>query len=263
MSKQLSDRFPIRSWTPCLYLFFIGVLGFSSLACSFNPAESEAATSSTLPTLASTTLPTTTTVPTPPIPPTTEELLSRVRNSVVRIRNTGCGELSTGTAWLAPDGRLLSNRHVVEAARTLDVLTWDGIDATATSAQTSDSVDVGVLGGEWGLVQGLQSLPVRTERVAPGDRVAIVGYPEGQELAISTGVAVGYELDTEIGTVELLKATTVVKPGNSGGPALDDQGRVIGMVFAELIAADEALIIPWDVIAALTPADFETDLGCS
>jgi hypothetical protein len=35
------------------------------------------------------------------------------------------------------------------------------------------------------------------------------------------------------------------------------------MVFAELIAADEALIIPWDVIASLTPADFETDSGCS
>jgi S1-C subfamily serine protease len=158
---------------------------------------------------------------------------------------------------------LLSNRHVVEAARTLEVLTWDGVDATATGAQISKSVDVGVLGGEWELVKGLQPLPVRNERVAPGDRVAIVGFPEGQELAISTGVAVSYEVDTEVGTVELLKATTVVKPGNSGGPALDDQGRVIGMVFAELIAADEALIIPWDVIASLTPADFETDSGCS
>ncbi len=244
-------------------LLLIGVLGLSSLACSYNPADSEAAPTSSRPTLAPTTAPTTTTASLPPVPPTPDELLSQVRSSVVRIRNTGCGELSTGTGWLAPDGRLLSNRHVVEAARTLDVLTWDGVDAIATSTQTTQGVDVGVLGGDWALVKGLASLPVRTERVAPGDRIAIVGYPEGQELAISTGVAVGYELDTEIGTVELLKATTIVKPGNSGGPALDEQGRVIGMVFAELIAADEALIIPWDVIAALTPAEFETDLGCS
>ena len=263
MRQQLRYCFARTAWAHSVNLLLIGLLGLSSLACSYTPAGSEAAPTSSRQTLAPTTASTTTTASLPPAPPTPEELLSRVRNSVVRIRNTGCGELSTGTAWLAPDGRLLSNRHVVEEARTLDVLTWDGVDATATSAQTSKGVDVGVLGGDWGLVKGLASLPVRTERVAPGDRVAIVGYPEGQELAISTGVAVGYELDTEIGTVELLKATTVVKPGNSGGPALDDQGRVIGMVFAELIAADEALIIPWDVIASLTPAEFETDLGCS
>jgi len=61
----------------------------------------------------------------------------------------------------------------------------------------------------------------------------------------------------------LLKATTVVRPGNSGGPALDEQGRVIGVIFAELIASDEALIIPWDVIASLAPGDFAPEQPCA
>lgn len=191
-----------------------------------------------------------------------EEILEHARHGVVRVRNTGCGQLSTGTAWLAPDGRLLSNRHVVESARELEVLTWEGRDAAARGASVSSSVDIGVLDGEWSSVEGLRPLEVRRDRVEPGERIAIIGYPEGDRLAVSSGVAVGYGVEPEAGPGELLKATNIVKPGNSGGPAVDQEGRVVGVVFAEHLARDEALIVPWDVVASLPPGDLVTDPGC-
>jgi S1-C subfamily serine protease len=103
----------------------------------------------------------------------------------------------------------------------------------------------------------------RTTRVDPGERIAIVGYPEGGPLSISTGVAVEYapSPDPE-DPVEILKATTIVKPGNSGGPALDDQGRVVGVVFAEELAVDELLIIPIDTVMGIAPADFRAEPDC-
>lgn len=192
-----------------------------------------------------------------------DEILGHTREGVVRVRNTGCGELSTGTAWLAPDGRLISNRHVVEAARELDVLTWEGRDAVATGALVSSSVDIGVLDGEWSSVEGLRPLEVRLERVVPGERITIVGYPEGDRLDVSSGVAVGYDVEPEAGPGELLRATNVVKPGNSGGPVVDREGRVVGVVFAEYLSRDEALIVPWDVVAALPPGDLVPDAGCT
>ena len=195
-------------------------------------------------------------------PMNTEQILERTRTAVVRVRNNGCGELATGTAWLAPDGRLISNRHVVEAARTLDVLTWDGRDATATGALVSNSADIGVLEGRWASVAGLVPIPTRRERVEVGERITIVGYPEGDRLDASSGVAVGYGVEPEVGTVEVLRATNIVKPGNSGGPAVDQQGRVVGVVFAEYLPRDEALIVPWDVVASLPAGDLAGDQGC-
>lgn len=191
-----------------------------------------------------------------------DEILEHSKHGVVRVRNTGCGELSTGTAWLGPDRRLVSNRHVVEAARELEVLTWEGRDASARSASVSSSVDIGVLDGEWSSVEGLRPLEVRPDRVEPGERIAIIGYPEGDQLAVSSGVAVGYGVEPEVGPGELLRATNIVKPGNSGGPAVDQEGRVVGVVFAEYLSRDEALIVPWDVIASLPPGDLVVDPGC-
>lgn len=172
------------------------------------------------------------------------ELLELARDSVVRVRNTGCGELSTGSAWLAPDGRLVSNRHVVEGLRFLEASTWDGRDLSIESAEVADDADISRIAGDWSAAEPWVPLRSRDSRVEPGERIAILGYPEGNELQVTTGIAVGYQFDPELAPREILKLTTVVKPGNSGGPAVDMFGRVVGVVYAKELATSESLVVP-------------------
>ena len=195
---------------------------------------------------------TTTTISTTIPDLTKDQLLALARKSVVRVRNTGCGELSIGTAWLAADGQMVSNRHVVEGERFLEMSTWDGRDLAPKSARVADDADISRIAGDWRPGRGLVPLPIRTTRVVPGERIAIVGYPEGNELQAVTGVAVNYAKDPDLAPREILKLTTVVRPGNSGGPALDVRGRVVGVVYAKELATSESLVIPIaDVFGAM------------
>jgi S1-C subfamily serine protease len=194
---------------------------------------------------------------------TSEELMELARQSVVRVRNTGCGELSVGSAWLADDGRMVSNQHVVEGVRGLEMSTWDGRDMTVASIEAADAADVSRVVATWPPSAALRPMSVRTTRVEPGERIAILGYPEGGELAVSTGVSMGYATDLELAPREILKLTNVVKPGNSGGPAVDQLGRVVGVVYAEEIRTDAALVVPITDAIGPTAVPMQPVLPCS
>jgi S1-C subfamily serine protease len=193
---------------------------------------------------------------------TPDHLIDAAKRSLLRVRNTGCGELSTGSAFLGPDGVLFTNRHVAEGSRELDLLTWDGIDLRATQIEVSDGLDVARLTGDWSPAPDLTPLPVRRNRVEPGERIAIIGFPEGDQLALATGVATRYGPDPATPEHDVLKVTTIVKPGNSGGPALDMRGNVVGIVYAEEVATDEALIVPIDAVLAMDASDFRPEPPC-
>ena len=187
---------------------------------------------------------------------TDDQLLDRVRRSVVRIRNTSCTSVSVGSGFTLTPGEIITNRHVAEKADRLELLSWDGHDLSVGSAAVSTGADIARLGVVGDAAAALQPIEVRTTRVTPGERIAVVGFPEAQELAITTGVAVGYGPGTDGDSTTVLQATTVVHHGNSGGPALDDHGRLVGVVYAIHTADDLALIIPIDEALALTPSTF-------
>lgn len=237
------------------------VLVLAGLAAACGSGGTAAPTSTTAPT---TTAPTTTASTTTTVPRLdAEQLLDLARRSVVRVRNTGCGELSTATAWLAGDGRMVSNRHVVEGERFLEMATWDGRDLAPRSAQVADAADVSRIDGDWAAGRGLRPLPIRAGRVAPGERIAIVGYPEGNELQVVTGVAVDYVTDARLAPREVLRLTTVVRPGNSGGPAMDEQGRVVGVVYAKETATSNSLVIPITDVFGPRAAPLRSQPTCS
>jgi len=230
-------------------------------ACSGSGSASP--TTATPPT-STTIAPTTTSAPSTTDPKmTSEDLMELARQSVVRVRNTGCGELSVGSAWLADDGRMVSNQHVVEGVRGLEMSTWDGRDMTVASIEAADTADVSRVVATWPPAAVLRPMSVRTTRVEPGERIAILGYPEGGELKVSTGVSLGYATDLDLAPREILKLTNVVKPGNSGGPAVDQLGRVVGVVYAEEIKTDAALVIPITDAVGPTAVPMQPVLACS
>jgi S1-C subfamily serine protease len=170
----------------------------------------------------------------------------------VRIRNTtACERVVTGSGFaLAPDV-LITNRHVLAGADTLEVSTWDGHTLQTSSAK------VGVL-GDLGLVVVDGKLPqVGRYGAAPkaGEPVTVVGYPLGGPLTPSPGTIIDRVDGSELGIQgTVIRLTATVLPGNSGGPVLDSHGRIVGIVYAIERATGFGLAVPVDTLLRLIRA---------
>ncbi|WP_421741829.1 S1 family peptidase [Cellulomonas sp.] len=149
----------------------------------------------------------------------------------VRIRNIGCGTLSTGSGFALDDHTLVTNRHVVTDSSTLQLSTYDGRDLTAAAASTAALADLAIVRTE-------DALPAAPELAAAdpaiGDTVTVVGYPLGRALTVTTGQVVGSQTDPLNANLgEVLVTDAPVEPGSSGSAVLDSDGRVVGVVYAK------------------------------
>lgn len=155
-------------------------------------------------------------------------ILAEARQFVFRARNDAC--LSTGTAF-AFDRTVVTNRHVAAGTSSLQLATWSGTDFSASVAGHSGSVDLARLAAAWpgGTVPppaGVSSPPV-------GSVVYVTGYPQGDQLTVTSGTVTGITTAPDLGVSgPILQISDQVKPGNSGSPLLDETGRVVGVVFA-------------------------------
>ncbi|MEY3019041.1 MAG: hypothetical protein RLZZ272_25, partial [Actinomycetota bacterium] len=74
---------------------------------------------------------------------------------------------------------------------------------------------------------------LRAEPVSDGEPVIVVGYPEGGPSTITTGRVVALQDGELFGEpAEVIVVDAEVRAGNSGGPVLDTDGLVVGVVFA-------------------------------
>jgi serine protease DegQ len=164
----------------------------------------------------------------------------RARRLTVRVRNIACDGLATGSGFAIGRDLLVTNRHVLAGAEDLEVNTWDGKTLNVTSA------NVGAL-GDLGLVTVAGTLPTRAKfgpEASSGDSVTAVGYPLGGALTLSPGAVLDRVDGARFGVPdEVLRLSVHVVPGNSGGPLLDANGRVVGVVFAREISTGNALAI--------------------
>ncbi len=148
----------------------------------------------------------------------------------VRIRNVGCGELTTGSGFALDERTVITNRHVVADADRLQVTTYDGLEIDAVSAGVADVADLALLR----TAEPLPTVPgLAAVDAAVGDEVTIVGYPRGGQLTTASGSVLGYELDTlgsDLGMVGRTNAQ--VDHGSSGSAVLGSDGQVVGVVYA-------------------------------
>jgi S1-C subfamily serine protease len=180
----------------------------------------------------------------------------RAARSVVKVYGMACGLGVEGSGWVAAPGLVVTNAHVVAGEHDTQIQlhgTSPGIPAGVVAFDTHN--DIAVL-----RVPGLR-LPALSMAPAPraGDAAAILGYPLdggfsaragrlGQTETVSTQDAYGEGHVTR--AIAALRGT--VKPGNSGGPLVDDHGQVLATVFAAITgtARPGGFAVPNDLVRA-------------
>jgi uncharacterized membrane protein required for colicin V production len=171
--------------------------------------------------------------------------------SVVRILGTACGLGISGSGWVAAPGVVITAAHVVAGERTTYVVqSQSDLRLKAQTIAFDSRNDVAVL-----RVPELTARPLPTADPVSGASVAIVGYPLNGPLDSEPG-RVGrtasifgsdaYGKGPVHRTVTSLGGQ--VRHGNSGGPAIDTQGRVELTVFAARVGGDGGYGIPTEVV---------------
>ena len=214
--------------------------------CAYLPAPPDPVPTSVVPT----------TVPAPGVAADGSQLspdgFDAAQRMAVRIRNIGCGALSTGSGFALDAHTLVTNRHVVADSAELQLSTYDGRDVAAEAASTAGLADLAVVR----TVDALPAAPVLAEADPQvGDPVTVVGYPLGRRLTVTDGrvvAAVTDPLHTNLG--EVLVTDAPVEPGSSGSAALDADGRVIGVVYAKN-AENMSFLVPVSTLRAMLDDD--------
>ncbi|MBL8759774.1 MAG: trypsin-like peptidase domain-containing protein [Phycisphaerae bacterium] len=141
---------------------------------------------------------------------------------------------STGSGWVFDDkGHIITNAHVVRAARNISVQFSSGRVAGATLVGADPFTDIAVLKVD--IMRGLVPLQRASgERPEQGDRVFAFGSPFGFKFSMSEGIISGLGRSARPvlemgGFTNFIQTDAAVNPGNSGGPLVDIRGRVIGM----------------------------------
>ncbi|HZS14508.1 MAG TPA: MarP family serine protease [Candidatus Dormibacteraeota bacterium] len=154
---------------------------------------------------------------------------------VSKVLSYGCG-VEAGSSFPLGNDYMVTNAHVVAGSDRVDVERPDGRTFPATVVLFDPEVDVAVLRVP-GI--GFSSLHLVDSDPSRGTDGAVIGYPGGGgEQAVPMAVrgvetAQGrdiYGAGLVQRRIEVLAAHVI--PGNSGGPAVDRDGNVIGLVFA-------------------------------
>jgi len=150
----------------------------------------------------------------------------------------------------ASDGQILTNAHVVNGARRIQVTLADGRKFDAGLIGSDPDVDVAILriGADHLPVAELGRTPLRV-----GQLVIAVGNPYGLNWTVTAGVvsALGRTLEAPVmrKMTNLIQTDTSINPGNSGGPLVDSMGRVVGMTTAMMpMAQGLGFSVPLDTI---------------
>ena len=155
--------------------------------------------------------------------------------STLRVRGIACGYGVEGSGWVAGRNLVVTNAHVVagETATQIQV-GGTGRPQPAKVVVFDEKNDIAVL-----RVNGLGLTPLHLAAPRPGKVAAVIGFPENGPLDIEPARTWRTQPVTssnayDRGLVERVVTSfrVYVRPGNSGGPAVNEYGRVVATIFA-------------------------------
>ncbi len=130
---------------------------------------------------------------------------------------------------ISPDGYILTNNHVIEAADEIEVALRDGRTASAKIVGTDPDTDLAILKIE---LAELQSITLgHSQYLRVGDVVLAIGNPFGVGQTVTSGIvsATGRNM-LGINTFEnFIQTDAAINPGNSGGALITADGNLVGI----------------------------------
>lgn len=150
-----------------------------------------------------------------------------------------------GTCFLlSSDGYLITNYHVIENAKEITVKGIDGDFTTkygATLVASDQSNDLALIKlGNKNLKFETPPFGIRSNGVSTAEKIYALGFPDvevlGEEAKVTEGI-ISAKSGAQ-GDVGKFQISAAVNPGNSGGPLIDEQGNLVGVVFAKSTIAE-------------------------
>jgi putative serine protease PepD len=168
---------------------------------------------------------------------------------------------ATGSGFIVDEeGTVVTAAHVVDEASAVKVILQDGTVRSAEVLGVDDATDVAVIRFD---PEGIELQPLElgdSAELKVGASVAAIGAPFEYAWSFSTGIVSGLDRTIEapngFTVSHAIQTDAAVNPGNSGGPLLDADGEVIGVVdqIATDGSADQSsgvgFAVPSDLVAS-------------
>lgn len=168
-----------------------------------------------------------------------QQLIERVMPSIatIRVNDRDGGQLSIGTGFVVDTaGLIATNYHVLAEGREFSVELWPKKKLKVLAVEASD------VAGDFAIVrvepppEGLPALVMAEPNAArQGVSVSAFGHPLGLEHSVVSGIISAIR---PVDGHDMLQLAMPVEPGNSGGPLVNDQGHVLGIVNIKDLRAD-------------------------
>ncbi len=137
-------------------------------------------------------------------------------------------------------GDILTNLHVIRSTDRWVVTFWDGSKSEASVVNIQPENDLAVIRAKTAPDDLKPATLASTGGINPGDPVVAVGFPFGLGPSVSAGVIAGLKREFvdsdrkegEARLTNLIQFDAAVNPGNSGGPLVNRDGEVVGIVTA-------------------------------
>lgn len=162
--------------------------------------------------------------------------VNATKDSVVRIRSQGCGGIVSGSGFVAGNNLVATNAHVVAGIQQPYIQDVNG-SHQAKTVWFDPALDLAIL--RTSKLAG-KRLAFVSAPVASGTPAAVLGYPNGGDFSAKPAVVLDvilakgrdiYGTGHTLRTIYEIRADIV--HGNSGGPLVDKDGSVVGVIFAE------------------------------
>jgi S1-C subfamily serine protease len=184
-----------------------------------------------------------------------DPVVAATRPSVLKIRGVAqsCQKVLEGSGFVVAPNRVMSNAHVVAGADNVTVEA-DGQTYDATVVSYDPQADISILD-----VPGLPSAPLQfdMQEAKTGTDSLVMGYPGGGDFqATPARIREIIQLNgpdiyhTTTVTREVYTVRGTVRQGNSGGPLIDRDGKVLGVVFGAAVDdADTGFVLTANEVA--------------